>query len=75
MFDDLEDLAEKNMEVQDQLGKVREEHQSKLLEREEAEAECQEVRLLFSSINCTSTKWHPSNKFPKSNNMHRWKRK
>lgn len=43
MFEDLEEVAEKNMEVQDQLSKVKEEHQSKLLEREEAEAECQEV--------------------------------
>eukprot|EP00956_Cyclotella_meneghiniana_P011928 scaffold16811_cov73-Cyclotella_meneghiniana.AAC.7 len=51
MFDDLEDLAEKNMEVQDQLGKVREDHQSKLLEREEAEAECQEMEAEIAEQN------------------------
>ena len=61
MFEDLEEVAEKNMEVQDQLSKVKEEHQSKLLEREEAEAECQEVSAIRVCVpHCIGTKIYRS---------------
>lgn len=45
MFGALEAVAEEHMEVQDHLNKVRQINQAKLVEREEAELEGQEVRI------------------------------
>jgi len=44
MFAALEEVAEEHMILQDHLNEVREINQAKLVEREKAEAECQEVR-------------------------------
>lgn len=44
MFDALEEMAQQHMDLESRLNEVREIQQSKVAEREEAEAECQEVR-------------------------------
>lgn len=43
MFDALEEVAGEHLKLNDQLDELKEIHEQKLLEREEAEAECQEV--------------------------------
>jgi hypothetical protein len=50
MFGALEAVAEEHMEVQDHLNKVRQINQAKLVEREEAELEGQEVRIQSSCL-------------------------
>eukprot|EP00804_Cyclotella_cryptica_P011431 CCRYP_016380-RB/>CCRYP_016380-RB protein AED:0.06 eAED:0.06 QI:166/1/1/1/1/0.75/4/830/275 len=50
MFAALEEVAEEHMILQDHLKELREIHQEKLREKEEAEAECQEVRSLLLEI-------------------------
>ena len=76
MFEDLEEVAEKNMEVQDQLSKVKEEHQSKLLEREEAEAECQEVSDIRACPTVLAQKFTILTRIPcNQNETCRWKLK
>jgi hypothetical protein len=44
MFEALDEMAQQHTDLEGRLNEVREIHEAKLLEREEAEAECQEVR-------------------------------
>jgi hypothetical protein len=44
MFEALEEMAQQHTDLGGRLSEVREIHEAKILEREEAEAECQEVR-------------------------------
>lgn len=43
MFDALEEMAQQHMDLENRLNEVKEIHQAKLVEREETEAECEEV--------------------------------